>query len=355
LHQPSNDASVSASLLPQVLAALDRIQGVEGSTLTDLARVTQIALHRMGPPDVETQRRLIARFDALFPADRPDQNAVLGELLVYLQSPDAAEKLVQLLTAAPTQEEQIEYARSLRMLKAGWTPALQQTYFEWFHKAAGYRGGASFGLFVQNIKKDALAQLTEADRATLAGIIDAPLDKEAHPAVAPPRPLVKEWKLDDLVDATQAGLKRRDFERGKAMFAAANCFACHRYDNQGGALGPDLTSAAGRFSPRDLLESIVDPGKVISDQYAAVTIVTEDGKSVTGRIVNLNGDTMKISTNMLDPDEQTSIDRRQIEEMFPSKTSMMPNGLLNTLQQDEVLDLMAYLLSRGDKSSAMFK
>ncbi len=46
-----------------------------------------------------------------------------------------------LLAQAPTQEEQIEYARSLRMLKTGWTPELRQTYFSWFLKAASYKGG----------------------------------------------------------------------------------------------------------------------------------------------------------------------------------------------------------------------
>jgi putative heme-binding domain-containing protein len=262
--------------------------------------------------------------------------------------------LVKVLQQAPTQEEQIEFARSLRMLRAGWTPELRTTYFEWFNKAAGFRGGASFGLFVANIKKDATATLTANELAALNPIINAQPAQEITQAVAAPRKFVKEWKLDELVEKAQTSLKGRDFNRGKAMFAAANCFACHRYDNQGGALGPDLTNVAGRFSPRDLLESIIDPSKVISDQYAAVTVVTDDGKVVTGRIVNLNGDTMKINTNMLNPDEQATIDRRKIEEMFPAKTSMMPAGLLNTLDEPEILDLLAYVLSRADRGSPMF-
>ncbi|OYW20361.1 MAG: hypothetical protein B7Z55_07430 [Planctomycetales bacterium 12-60-4] len=343
-------------LLAAVLKSLDRIDWGELSTSQklDLARVYQVAFNRLGPPDVPTQGRLINKFDQLLPAGNAFLNAEIGQLLVYLQGASAAPKLVALLENAPTQEEQIEYARTLRMLKAGWTPQLREQYFRWFVKAAGYRGGASFALFVQNIKKDALATLTPAEFAALKPIIDAQPPTTITQAVAPPRPFVKEWKLDELVDKAATGLKGRDFERGKAMFAAANCFSCHRYDNQGGALGPDLTSVAGRFSSRDLLESIIDPGKVISDQYAAVTILTEDGVSVTGRIVNLNGDTMKISTNMLNPDEQVTIDRRKIEEMFPSKTSMMPNGLLNTLKEDEILDLVAYALSRGDRTHAMF-
>jgi len=70
--------------------------------------------------------------------------------------------------------------------------------------------------------------------------------------------------------------------------------------------------------------------------------------------VNFNGDTMKINTNMLNPDEQATIDRRQIEEMFPAKTSMMPAGLLNTLEENEILDLLAYVLSRADRGNPMF-
>jgi len=99
------------------------------------------------------------------------------------------------------------------------------------------------------------------------------------------------------------------------------------------------------------MESVVLPNKVISDQYAAVVISTTDGEVVTGRIANLNGDSMSINTNMLDPNLQVRVDRRKIEEMKPSPVSMMPEGLLNTLNREEVLDLAAYLMSRGDRNA----
>ena len=119
-------------------------------------------------------------------------------------------------------------------------------------------------------------------------------------------------------------------------------------------MGPDLSGVAGRFSARDLLESIVLPSKVISDQYEAVTIQTSDGRVVTGRIVNLNGENISISPDMFDPNRMISVKRSEIEEMTKSPVSLMPEKLLNTLNGDEVLDLMAYLLSRGDRKSAMF-
>ncbi len=154
----------------------------------------------------------------------------------------------------------------------------------------------------------------------------------------------------------EAGLKRkRDFDRGRAPVRRRLVLLVPPVQQRGGAAGPDLTGVSGRFSVRDLLESIVLPSKVISDQYEAVVIATTDGRVVTGRIMNLHGDSMMVNTNMLDPSAQVSIDRTKIEEIKPSPTSMMPQGLLNTLDRDEVLDLVAYLLSRGDRESPMFR
>jgi putative heme-binding domain-containing protein len=174
-------------------------------------------------------------------------------------------------------------------------------------------------------------------------------------AVAADRPFVKAWKMDDLAPLVDRGLTRRNYDRGRNLFSAVGCFSCHRYNNEGGAVGPDLTALGGRFSPRDLLESIITPSKEISDQYGAVVIATEDGRVVTGRIVNLHGDTLQVLTDMLNPNALVSVNRTQIEDMKPSTVSMMPEGLLNTLNQDEILDLLAYLLSRGQRDDRMFQ
>jgi putative heme-binding domain-containing protein len=166
---------------------------------------------------------------------------------------------------------------------------------------------------------------------------------------------VKAYKLTDLAPALDKLKSGRDFDRGRKLFAAAKCFACHRYDNEGGSNGPDLTGVAGRFSPRDLLESVIDPSKEVSDQYQAVEIRTKDERIVIGRIVNLKDDTVMVNTDMQNPGSTVSVNRNNIDTMKPSKVSMMPAGLLDTFQEDEVLDLMAYMLSRGDRASAMFK
>jgi putative heme-binding domain-containing protein len=120
-------------------------------------------------------------------------------------------------------------------------------------------------------------------------------------------------------------------------------------------MNADLSGLAGRFSVRDMLESIVLPSKVISDQYESVTVVTTDGRAISGRIVNLQGDDIMISSDMLNPNQMTHVNRHDIEETKKSPVSMMPDGLLNTLHEGEILDLLAYLLSRGGRQSPMFK
>ena len=96
-----------------------------------------------------------------------------------------------LLESSPTQEEQIDYARTLRHLTVGWTPDLQQRYFQWFTRAAGYQGGASFQLFVNNIKSDAVSKLSDEDKTRLQPILEAVPDSDDPVFTAVPRTFVK--------------------------------------------------------------------------------------------------------------------------------------------------------------------
>ena len=345
-----------AALRGKILESLGRLDfaTLSDAQKLDLIRVYHVLLNRFGVSDAE-KTALIAKFDPAFPVGSRYIDGELAQLLIYLQAPSAAAKTMKLLAGAPTQEEQLEYVRALRALKSGWTPELRKAYFSWFLKATGFRGGASFLGFLKLIRDDAVATLSDDERLTLKSIIGVNLDTATPPEEAA-RAFVKAWKLDDLTPLLEKGLAGgRDFDRGRKLFAAGKCFACHRYDNEGGSNGPDLTVVAGRFSPRDLLESIIDPSKEISDQYAAVEIRTLSGKLVVGRIVNLNSNEIQINTNMLDPGTNAKVDRNDIESMKTSKLSMMPAGLLDTFKEDEVLDLMAYMLSRGDRKGAMFK
>jgi putative heme-binding domain-containing protein len=356
-HRKPTDPPADPLLRAKILKSLARLDfaKLDDQLKLDLIRVYQVLFNRFGPPTADERKAWLAKLGPTFPDRNRFVNGMLCELLVYLEAPDTAAKSMKLLRDAPTQEEQLEYARSLRMLKTGWTPELRTEYFTWFVKAANFRGGHSLAGFLRLIKADAVKTLDPEEATALAAIINAQPGSVKLPEDGP-RPFVKAYKLDDLAPALEKGLKGgRDFDRGRKLFAAAKCFGCHRFDSEGGAHGPDLSGIAGRFSPRDLLESVVDPSKEISDQYAAAEIRTLDGRIVVGRIVNLNDNNVMVNTNMLDPGSTTAVDRNNIDSMKPSKVSMMPSGLLDTFKEDEVLDLMAYMLSRGDRKNAMFK
>src|SRR5262249_62332926 len=172
----------------------------------ELLRVYSLAFIRMGTPEDATRARVSRRFDAVYPSTSRELNAELCKLLVYLQAPSAATKTMALMTKAPTQEEQMEYALSLRNLKTGWTMEQRKTYFTWFLKAASYKGGNSFGGFVRNIKKEAVAVLSDADKVALKPILEATAKIDNPWQNVKPRPFVKNWKVDELMPVVDTGL-----------------------------------------------------------------------------------------------------------------------------------------------------
>ena len=357
-HRKDTDPKPDPALQGRILTALDRINWdrLEVSQQMDLVRAYVVTFTRLGKPDDATRARLLAKFDPLFPSTSRELNAELAPMLVYLESPHAATKLMAALAKAPSQEEQLDYVRALRVLKTGWTPALRQPYFEWFLKAANFRGGSSLAGFLRDIKKDAVDSLTPDEKVHLASILEAkPEKKKVLENLLAGRAVVKEWKVDDLAPALAKGLKGRDFERGRALFGAVGCYNCHRFAGDGAAVGPDLTAVNGRFSPRDLLESIIEPNKEISDQYGQIIIDRKDGDQLVGRVANLNDETLMIMTDMFDPNGFTNVKRPDILSIRPSTVSPMPEGLLNTVKEAEILDLVAFMLSAGDPKHKMFK
>jgi putative heme-binding domain-containing protein len=354
--------AAQAALRDRLLASL---RGMDFAKLTKdqklaHARLAQIVLHRYGQPDATGLAALTAQYDAAYPAADFELNWLLTETLGFLQSPTLAAKAMGLVAAAGSQEPEMEFMRSLRMLKTGWTPALREQQLHWFVKAASYRGGSSFVKFIEFIRNDALNTFTAeetARHATLIATAKNPPVKSAYENVgaifAGRTPT--NWTLDELATAAETGLKGRDFATGRKMFGAAACFACHRYGNAGGMNGPDLTGAGGRYSPRDLLDQIIHPSKEINEQFAPVVVTRQDGSTVSGVIVNLNGDSVQINTDLSDPDQRVSVDRKQVRSIEVSKVSPMPPMLLNMLTKEEVLDLVAFVLSGGDKEHRFFK
>ena len=357
-HRKATDPVPDPNLSARILATLDGINWArlsQGDRL-DLLRAYSLVFIRLGKPNDVYRARLAAKLDALFPAKRSDVDAQLARLLIYLEAPSAATKVVAAMGAAPTQEEQIDFAVALRTLKTGWTTALREQYFRWFNKAEGYRGGNTFASSIRRAKENAVGLLSEDEKAALKPVLEAKIERKSPRDTLAARAQVKEWQVAELVSLAERGLKRgRNFERGRQLYGAVACAACHRFVNDGGSVGPELTGVVGRFSVRDLLESIVEPSKVISDQYGAINIRMKSGDVISGRIGNLSGADVNVIEDMFDPGRMTNVRRANIESMEPSSVSMMPEGLLNSLKIEEIQDLLAYLLSRGDEKHSMFR
>jgi putative heme-binding domain-containing protein len=315
-------------------------------------------LNRFGRPDDATCAEIAGKLQPHLPAKTFQENWLLCELLCYLQDPHVAAKAVKLIEDAAGQEEQMEYARSLRMLKAGWTTDTRSRMLHWFLKAANYRGGASFDKFMEFIRNDFLATFSEEEKKTLTELIDKKPERKSvienvGAMFAGRTP--KNWTLEELSAAAKDGMKARSFENGRKMFGAAACFACHRFGNEGGMTGPDLTGAGGRYSPHDLLDQIINPSKEINEQFVPIIVTMEDGSVHTGVVVNLKGDDLVVNVNPAEPNNSVTIDRKKVKSIAPSPVSPMPPMLLAMLKEEEILDLLAYVLSGGDEQHEMFK
>ena len=360
-HRKPTDPPVDLKTGRSIINSLLQIKWdkLNGEEQLALVRAYQVAMVRFGKPDKQSSQKIIAQLDPRFPDERFEMNWLLCETLSFLEAPSVAEKGIALLMEAPTQEEQMEYARSLRTLKAGWNKKLRTQYFNWFLKAANYRGGASFTKFIEFIRNDAVASLSPQEKEALSELLKKkPESKSPAEVMAQAmagRTFVKQWKFEELSKSASNDLKGRSFQTGRKMFAAGGCFACHRFGNKGGMNGPDLTGSGGRYSPHDLLEQIMYPSKEINEQFVPTFVKMKNGDVHTGVIVNLNQNRVTLNTDLYNPNQRISVNRPDVESMGPSPVSPMPPGLLNMMEKEEIMDLLAYVLSGGKKDHEFFR
>lgn len=358
IHRTKDSPVADATLTQSVFESLNRINWSKLSRADqlDLIRAYQLAFIRLGKPDGATLESIANKFSAIFPTRDIDRDIQLSQILAYLDAPSTASKLVTALKSAASQEEQIEYAQALRVVKSGWTRPLREDYIRWFQKAESYRGGNTFAGSIRSIRKAAIDALPAQEAEALKPLLEAKLEKKSPRDALSARSFVKEWKVEELVPIVEQGLRGgRNFERGRSIYGEVACAACHRFNQEGGSVGPELTGVVGRFSVRDMLDAIVEPSKVISDQYNAIVVTKKDGDVLTGRVANLGGNSLNLVEDMFDPGRMTDIKRSDIESIQPSTVSMMPEGLVNSLKGEEIADLIAYLFSRGDPNHKSFK
>ena len=319
-------------------------------------RAYQLCLIRMGRPDSDTVRKLAERLETLFPSEHMETDQLLCELLVFLESREVLQKALLLMEQAPTQEQQLFYLFTLRNVKGGWTIDERKRYLTVILAADRYEGGRTMPQFVQYIRDDFLAALSDAEREQLKAEIAAIFSPEpAVPAVAAKRDFVREWTADELSVALRRIGDGRSLERGKQLYTEASCVRCHRLGKEGTFIGPDLTGVARRFSPRDLLESMINPSKIIDDKYRQTNFEIEDGTVLTGTVAQEDEQRVSLAADPLTRAEMVHIPRSQITGRKVSPVSPMPSGLLNTFSEAEILDLLAYVIASGDARHPFYR
>ena len=185
------DASQQAQLI-EALGRLDPPTLPLEQQLETL-RILSLSFIRMGAPTEELAASIAADMSPYFPSGDDALNRELVSMLVFLKAPDIVAKTVPLMSQEATgleeiefddqllnrsrgyggsflnqkannpQRQQIHYAYALKNVEHGWTPALRKEFFTWFAKAKNFKGGASFGGFIENFRKEALAKINDPE------------------------------------------------------------------------------------------------------------------------------------------------------------------------------------------------
>ncbi|MES3018373.1 MAG: c-type cytochrome [Bacteroidota bacterium] len=357
----------------------------------DILRAYELIIYRMGQPAELDKVKLYTYLNQFYPANTNELNRSFSKVLVALDDPLVVSKTLALLEGA-TQDagyqktfmqssdlimrnpqygldiagmlaktppaQQIYYVTALSEAKNGWTAELREKYFKWFYSAFGFNGGNSFIGFIDAARKKALAHVpkNEYDHYNeISGNALLTNNGKKLASVGNPKGPGRTWKLDEALEVIQKDSTTRDFDQGKMLFSATRCISCHSMQGEGGAVGPALSQLGTRFSPRDILESILEPNKVISDQYASTAFYLKDGKSVIGRLKNEDSEKYYISQNPFAPQTLREIFKKDVVRSRLSEVSAMYPGMINSLNKEEIKDLMAYLISGSNKDHQIYK
>lgn len=371
------------SLTSRVLAKLNSVPfaSLELDDRLALLRAYSLCLIRLNPASPADASAVIAALEPFYPAQNEALDTELCRLLSYLDAPNIVRKTIALMKVTQTKtlaydkamlarheygapilaamtktpnSQNIHYAYSIRRVQSGWTLDDRKFYFSWLHDTLQKSGGQSFAGYIRAIRADAIEHLAAQDAAAVAWLLGevAAVDPNTLPF---PKGPPGGWTTDSAAALFQTELAARDYENGKQMFAAGRCVACHRFRGSGGFSGPDLGSVAKRYSIRDILVAICEPSQSISEQYQASKVSLQGGRVLYGRVIYRNDTEIAIATNAYDFGDLTKVPIGDVDSVEPSQVSMMPPATIALMNKDEVIDLLAYLISGGDPKHRVFQ
>jgi putative heme-binding domain-containing protein len=348
-----------------------------------LLRTYAVIMSRGGMPDTAQVKAIGDQLDPHFPAKDDNLNEELCRVLCHLQHPSVVAKTIALMqitkAKVPDFDEavmrrnrgygstiiksmqsapnilNIHYLFCLKDVQEGWSMEDRKVYLGELKTLLSKSGGNMFKGYINKIRESAIASVPEKDKTTLQYLMGAvksidiaKLPKASGPGVS--------WTVDSALKMlNEKPLAGRSLANGKKMFSAGLCVACHRFGSEGGGIGPDLTNLAKRSDYKSILESTLQPNLVISDQFVQHELKMKDGSVVMGRIVSDGKNEYSIVQSGLQPLKLKTVKKAGVTGKKSSKISMMPPGLVNTMNAEELKDLVAYFVAAGNSKHPVYK
>ncbi|MCM4167123.1 heme-binding protein [Arenibacter sp. H213] len=252
--------------------------------------------------------------------------------------------------------QHISYAKSLSTLKRGWTNELRERYFNWYNRALKKSGGKSYAQYIRKIQERALTNVPIAERQYFEALATEAVRESNNlmQGVVQPKGPGQNWTVATMKSAYANNKNKVNYENGQNYFKASLCVSCHSVKGVGGNSGPELTQLGTRFTISDMAEAIIDPSSSISDRYRFTEYHLPEGRVVTGKVLKETKSELEISTNAFSPSLTTIIKKKDIIKQDESPISAMPPGLINRLNEKELSDLLAFLISGGDKNHKIY-
>ena len=332
---------------------------VEGEL--DYLRMLELFLIRDEDPEAPGRADARARLGPMLLARYPHADdrvsRQLERLLAFLQPDGALSKMVDRLNDERPPEEQIHTAYCLRAMDKGWTPELRSRVVAWFDDAREFRGAASMEGYINAIWNDVLARFPAEERAAAEERLELQRAERARRAAEliadvegdrPGRSDLAQMSFEELAEYLEYDVmayERYNPEHGERVFHRARCSACHVFGDIGSGGGPDLSTVVKRFRRREVLESIMFPSRVISDQYQAVDVELDDGSFHSGMVVE---DAATRLTLIDAGGNRLDLDRSRIRSQEPSALSIMPEGLLDAMTLSDLTSLIRFLDEGAD-------
>ncbi|HWV58844.1 MAG TPA: c-type cytochrome [Longimicrobiales bacterium] len=348
-----------------------------------MLRAFSLVFIRLGDPTEEERAQIRQALNALLPDAGGDYrvNKELVEVLVYLRDDQVTSKAMALIrnrapSVAPSfyQEQRMRrstryggnplaiisnpppteamgIAWALRMQREGWTEQLRREYFEFANHAMTFRGGSVFITMLQDMVAEALRHTSPEHRAAVADITGRTFVDEPDFVVTPPQGPGRQWTQQEATAAVQPRLTNRNYEAGRNLFFAAGCAECHRVNQYGSDLGPDLTLARGGM--QRIIEKITVPDLVVEANWYAREFTLADGRKVIGS-VTYNGDRAIIRPRDVSQ-APVEVPATQIVSVRKLNVSAMPPNLGNLLNEEELADLVAFIQSGGNPDAQVYR